>query len=91
VCHSADLKGMGDAPALTGNQFSRSWDGHSVDNLYEVILTSMPKGNAGSLTPGQYADIVAYLFKSNNFPAGAGELRGDPEMLKAITIAIRRN
>ena len=46
----------------------------------------MPTDNPGRLSRGQYADILAYLFRLNGFPAGARELPNDDEGLKKIRI-----
>jgi hypothetical protein len=51
----------------------------------------MPLGNAGSLSPEDYTDIIAYVLKVNQFPAGSNELKTDSTALKAITIAGKNN
>jgi len=86
ACHMDDLSGSGQAPPLSGDAFSQVWDGHSVDELYELTRTTMPQDNPSSLTPDQYVDIVAYLFQANKFPSGKDELKSDPNALKEITI-----
>jgi quinohemoprotein ethanol dehydrogenase len=92
ACHGADLAGQGgQTPALTGAAFVPAWNGHSADDLYELIRTSMPKGNPNSLAPDAYADILAYIFQSNNFPAGTGELESTPNALKSVTISTTKS
>lgn len=47
----------------------------------------MPPGQAGSLSGQQYADIVAALFKTSQFPASeTTELPATKAELDAITI-----
>ena len=84
-CHAADLTGAG-GPALVGKDFLGVWGGMSVDDLVEKIATSMPSGSPGSLSRIQSADLVAFILKSNSFPAGSAELDSDTTTLKAISI-----
>ena len=85
ACHSGDLSGSG-APALAGAEFLGSWDQMPVADLVEKIATSMPSSSPGSLSRDQATDLVAFILKSNKFPAGPGELASDAPTLKAINI-----
>ena len=58
----------------------------SVDDLIEKIATSMPSGAPGSLSRVQSADLVAFILKSNSFPAGCAELDSDTATLLAIRV-----
>ena len=71
---------------FTSNDFLASWGGKSVHDLYDQVKTTMPQDNPGSLKPQQYADVIAYFFKLNKFPAGQTELKGDPDALKELLI-----
>jgi hypothetical protein len=51
------------------------------------MAATMPVGGAGSLTPQEYADVLAYVFELNKFPAGALELQPGRPDLASITIA----
>jgi quinohemoprotein ethanol dehydrogenase len=86
ACHMADLTGSGSAIPLAGASFTQTWSGHTLDELYGVISTTMPQGNAGSLSPETYADIVAFILKANGFAPGQDEMKSDPEMLRSIAI-----
>jgi hypothetical protein len=44
----------------------------------------MPQTNPGALSPDQYSDILAFVLKSNGFPAGPRELSKRSEYLNAI-------
>ena len=46
----------------------------------------MPEDRPGTLTRQQYADILAYVFKLNGYPAGNSELSGTDEEMKAFRI-----
>ena len=43
--------------------------------FFEKTKTTMPRGAAGTLSDQAYVDIVSYVLKTNEFPAGAQELR----------------
>jgi hypothetical protein len=46
----------------------------------------MPPGSAGSLKLQEYADLLAYLFEMNKFPAGTQELPTARDELESIAI-----
>ena len=46
----------------------------------------MPVGAPRSLTPQEYADVLAYLFELNKYPAGQQELTPARDRLEPITI-----
>jgi cytochrome c len=75
-CHGADLSGTFEIPPLVG-RFMPYWSGSTLDVLFDYISTAMPLGRPGSLSPAVNADILAFILKSNNFPAGTKELSAD--------------
>lgn len=90
VCHGASLGGVGEAPALTGARFVSDFDGLSVGELFDRIRTTMPLNNAGGLSRDQYADILAFVLKSNGFPPGQTELYRRREYLDTIAFESKR-
>jgi mono/diheme cytochrome c family protein len=84
VCHGASLGGVGEAPALIGAQFISDFNGLTLGDLFERIRTTMPMNNPGGLSRDQYSDILAFVLKSNGFPAGARELYKRSEYLNVI-------
>ena len=86
TCHLADLLGDGIAPALTGAAFDFRWNDLSVGDMYVAIRATMPQGAPASLSPQGYADIVSYMLKRNDFPAGDAELPSEEAALNMITI-----
>jgi hypothetical protein len=46
----------------------------------------MPSSSPGSLSRVQASDLVAFILKSNNFPAGSSDLSADAAALKTINI-----
>src|SRR5882724_2312296 len=85
-CHSADLTGGESAPPLAGGQFMSNWDGLAASELFKRTKESMPQNKPGSLSGQDTADILAYMFQVNGFPAGTMELSRQPEALAAIKL-----
>jgi mono/diheme cytochrome c family protein len=83
-CHGADLTGGEMAPPLTGGDFRYNWNGLSLSDLFERMRISMPQDNPGSLSRQQNADVLAFLLRKANFPAGETELAPQTEVLKEI-------
>ena len=84
VCHGASLGGMGEAPALVGAIFISDFNGLTLGDLFERMRTTMPLNNPGGLSREQYSDILAFVLKSNAFPAGPRELYKRSEFLNVI-------
>ena len=78
-CHA----GMGNH---TGPIFRARWGGRSVVELYQYVSENMPKNDPGSMSPDEYASVVAYLLQLNGMPAGATPLPTDTVALKTMTI-----
>ena len=85
-CHGPDLSGQESAPALKGQEFQTSWDGLSVGDLFERVRVSMPQDAPGRMSRKEYADTIAFIFKSSSMPAGQSELPSELEPLKQIKI-----
>jgi mono/diheme cytochrome c family protein len=70
-CHGSNLLG-GSAPPVAGSAFLKKasilhW---SVADMRNLVVTAMPASNPGSLSPQQYADVLAYLLAADCYPAG---------------------
>ena len=63
-----------------------SWAGNTVGALNIRIANTMPQDRPSSLRPRQYADLMAYILKINEFPAGEDELPSDDPALAKIII-----
>lgn len=85
-CHGESLEGEGQAPSLSGPEFTGNWNKQVVDDLFEIIKSTMPGDKPGALSRAKNADILAYIFQVNGFPAGKNELPADAESLKKIRI-----
>ena len=84
ACHGDQLSGGESAPPLTGGAFLANWNGLSVGDLFDRIRKTMPQSNPGRLSRQQDADVLAFIFSRNKFPAGKTELYKQSEMLKEI-------
>ncbi len=60
------------------------WSKQMVFDLYNNINETMPENNPGGLGKQESADMIAYIFQSNNLPTGEEEMRF--EDLKEILI-----
>jgi mono/diheme cytochrome c family protein len=67
-----------------GEAFMRDWSGIDVGALFARVKGSMPPGAPGSFTDAEYLDLVAYMLRVNEFPAGREELR--PETAGSIRV-----
>lgn len=85
-CHGPELEGGETAPPLAGPDFRWAWNGLSVGDLFERLRISMPEGRPRSMSRTEKADVLAYMFEQNAFPAGDTELRARTESLRTIRI-----
>ena len=69
-CHSADLRGSGDAPAVAGPDFIAKWGSRAVNDLFTYVVQSMPPTNPGSLGEAGTLEVTAYLLQINGALAG---------------------
>jgi mono/diheme cytochrome c family protein len=67
-----------------GEAFMRDWSGSDVGSFFARTKASMPAGAPGSLTDAEYFDIIAYMLRVNDFPAGREEL--GPETAGSIRV-----
>jgi len=84
MCHGASLGGNGEAPPLTG-RFIPDWQGTTLDQLLDKISITMPLNHPGTLSAKANADVLAFILKANNFPAGTADLAPDAGSLKMIS------
>ena len=72
-----------------GPEFAKAWTGKPLTELHTAVL-SMPMDAPGSLSPQEYADILAYFLNLNGYPAGPTALAGTDEAIKAITVDVKK-
>lgn len=85
-CHGAELEG-GAFPPLAGANFTARWNGKTVGELHEYVVTQMPLGAAGTLSAEAYADIVALILAKNGVEQGDVAFTGTDEAVNATVLA----
>lgn len=73
--------------SVANADFRFKWGGRSAFDLYELIRSTMPEHEPGSLTQGTYTAIVAYLMKLNGMPVGTSAISSDSSALAAIKLS----
>ena len=86
-CPSADLRGNSNSPSLRGMAFMFIWEGKSVGELYTKMSAEMPTAQPGGLLSNNYADILAFILRTNEFPSGNQELSPNEIDLNQIIIS----
>jgi len=87
-CHKPEMTGGPIVPPLVGPQFLDHWSRKSAGDLFAWVRRYMPIGDAAAGMTGQdYADVLAYIFSRNGFPAGSENLVPDARALRAIGFA----
>ena len=77
TCHKPTLDGGAEALPLRGDHFLETWRDDSLEPVFNHMSTRMPRrpvGEPGTLPAKTYVDIIAYILKVNEYPAGATEL-----------------
>lgn len=70
-CHGGNLQGSA-APSVAGDDFLRTAkrNGWTLAVIRYLVVNNMPMNSPSSLTPTQYASLLAFLLASNCYPAG---------------------
>jgi mono/diheme cytochrome c family protein len=85
-CHLFDGPVTKDGPPLGGDVFFTKWDGKSVFEMAVGIRLNMPPDGSVFLEDDQTADLVAFILKSNGFPAGDRALATDASTKNLIIV-----
>ena len=70
--------------------FRDKWNGATLATLFDFVSNAMPKNEPGSLEPDEYAQLIAYVLKTNGAPTGPAPLPADSEALKKIRLYLPR-
>jgi cytochrome c5 len=77
-CHGLNLlggrQGAGGGPALKDANFWLNWERAPLASLYSKISRTMPLDSPASLRDDDYQDLLAFMLRENDFPAGSTEL-----------------
>ncbi len=78
--------GCHQAVTHVGPQFSTSWAGKKLSDLFGFLRERMPKNDPGSLSEQEYVDVMSYMLRLNGMPSGVDELPADSVALTKIRI-----
>ncbi len=78
ACHSTN--------EFSGGRFRIKWVGQTAGDIFDLVSTTMPEDNPGSLSPEDYANLLAYFLRLNGFPAGEEPLPADVSALQNVRI-----
>jgi hypothetical protein len=70
----------------TGRKFEMKWAESTLGEIFDLISATMPDGNPGSLSAGEYASIIAFALKESGYPEGERELPSDAAALTKIRV-----
>ena len=86
VGQSLEREGDPEAPPVAGEVFQKKWGGRNAWELFSTMASTMPVGGPRSLAQQEYADVLAFIFELNKFPAGQQELTAARDRLEPIAI-----
>ena len=86
VGQSLEREGDAEAAPVAGEVFQKKWAGRSAWDLFTTMTSTMPVGSPRSLTQEEYANVLAYIFELNKYPAGQQELTPARDRLEPIAI-----
>src|SRR5690606_10690424 len=81
MCHGANLDDGPLAAPLKGDAFMGKYGGRPARVLFDVLRTTMPTGNPGSLSAENYAALTALILAQNDVVPGSTPLPTDPQLL----------
>jgi PQQ-dependent dehydrogenase (methanol/ethanol family) len=86
-CHGVRLND-GTAIAVAGPAFLQKWSHPLVtlDDLFYVVETTMPKNRGKSLPAADYVAVMAYLLEQNGYPAGAPSRLASADQRKTVRL-----
>jgi alcohol dehydrogenase (cytochrome c) len=86
MCHGANLDDGPLAAPLKGDAFMGKYGGRPARVLFDVLRTTMPTGNPGSLSAENYAALTALILAQNDVVPGSTPLPTDPQLLAAMQV-----
>ena len=61
ACHLRDMRGDAEAPELAGPNFRAEWGDKSIAELFDLVKTTMPEDDLGSVDDRTHVSIIAYI------------------------------
>jgi mono/diheme cytochrome c family protein len=89
-CHRAELEGHGATPSLAGPGFRDRWDGQTLGDLFEKTQATMPADHPGTVSREDNAAILAFILRTNGFPAGDKDLTTASDSLAKIRFQVEK-
>lgn len=65
----------------------KSWNKQPLSSFWEMVMSTMPADNPGSLGWDEYTNVIAYILSENGFPAGEHVLDPNNGMGKIVILA----
>lgn len=65
-------------------EIMRAWEGAPIYYFFDVVQSTMPQSNPGSLPRRDYVDMLAYILELNGMPPGEEELSSRSSLLQSI-------
>jgi alcohol dehydrogenase (cytochrome c) len=89
-CHGGRLND-GAAIGLAGPAFLEKWSHPLVtlDDLFYIVQTTMPKNRGNALPAADYVAVTAYLMEQNGYPSGAQSRLTSAEQRKGVRLTAR--
>ena len=86
-CHGIQLEGV-TGPPLKGSNFGVLANAQmmTADMLLDVIASTMPDSDPGTLKNEEYNAVTAYILQQNSYPAGTAPLAKGAAGLKDVRI-----
>jgi quinoprotein glucose dehydrogenase len=84
--HCSHCHTTAEAPMIVGDRFLRRYFEDDLSVPFVKMRTDMPQDLPGTLSDQMYADILAYLLQTGEFPTGTQALPGDDKVLAGILV-----
>ena len=78
LCHTAS--------SFSGGAFAERWSGQTLGQVFDFVSNVMPENDPGSLKAEEYVSVMAFILRSNGYPAGETDLPTDAAALKNIAV-----
>lgn len=86
MCHGGNLDDGPFGPVLKGPEFMQKYGGRNAFVLFDTTQATMPQLDPGSLSPEDYANVVAFILRENNIVPGEVPLPDDAAALASMMI-----
>jgi len=85
-CHGTKLDNGEFGPPLSGEEFLQKWGSRPVAEVFDLINTTMPPAEPGSLNAEQTTNLLAYILQKNDVAIGDKPLPSDVDHLARMVM-----